>query len=153
MSIEHLREILLSSPAQRAELVAFMARQGIRLDADVEYACGFFSEEEELLACGGHAGCILKGFAVAPEAYWCAALAKTDDKEVKLETLDSDHLVSVEEMKRILESYAVPDSSVKIVPGYAAVSSYKYSLQDIADSISALFDHRYEIELPPKTAE
>lgn len=92
-------------------------------------------------------------FAVAPEAYWCAALAETDDKEVKLETLDSDHLVSVEEMKRILESYAVPDSSVKIVPGYAAVSSYKYSLQDIADSISALFDHRYEIELPPKTAE
>ncbi len=68
MSTEHLREILLSSPAQRAELAAFMGRQGIRLDADVEYACGFFSEEDELLACGGHAGCILKGFAVAPEA-------------------------------------------------------------------------------------
>ncbi|MBO4295992.1 MAG: hypothetical protein J5863_04475, partial [Desulfovibrio sp.] len=54
----------------------FMEGQGIRLDADVEYACGFFSEEDELVACGGHAGAILKGFAVAEEARGCNMLGR-----------------------------------------------------------------------------
>ena len=51
-------------------------------------------------------------------------------------------------MKRILASYSVPDSSVKIVPGYAAVSSYIIYLADVADRLSALFDNRYEVVLP-----
>ncbi len=76
MSTERLREIQLFSPAQRAQLRSFMERQGIRLDGDVEYACGFFTEEDELVACGGYAGSILKGFAVAGEARGCNMLGR-----------------------------------------------------------------------------
>ena len=87
-------------------------------------------------------------FAIAPETYWCAALAETGSTDVQLQDLNSGYPVSVEEMKRILASYSVPDSSVKIVPGYAAVSSYIIYLADVADRLSALFDNRYEVVLP-----
>lgn len=67
MATEELREILLSSPAQKKQLQSFMEKMGLTLDDDLEYAVGIFSEEDDhLIACGGHARNILKGFAIEP---------------------------------------------------------------------------------------
>ena len=61
------RAIDLHSPWQQRMLSAFLATQGLSLDA-LDYAVGIFGEDDELLACGGHDGDILKDLAVSPEA-------------------------------------------------------------------------------------
>ena len=62
-----LRDIQLHSPWQRQALSAFLAAQGLSLDT-LDHAAGIFDENDELLACGGHEGSILKDFAVSPTA-------------------------------------------------------------------------------------
>ena len=63
-----LRDLQIGVPRGRKLLGDFLAAQGLGLDADMEYAVGAFDDDDVLVACGGYAGAVLKGFAVAEAA-------------------------------------------------------------------------------------
>lgn len=69
------REIALTE-RHREALAAFLKTAELRLEPDLEYAVGIYDNSEELVACGGHAGRVIKCLAVRPDYQSQGLLAK-----------------------------------------------------------------------------
>lgn len=62
-----IRPVPLRYASDRQELKNFLARQGLRFEADIETAFGVYDAEDRLTGCGCAAGPLLKCFAVSEE--------------------------------------------------------------------------------------
>ena len=70
------RQILLTLPREKAELLAFLEKHHLHPEDDLTYATALVDEEDEIVACGASNGRLLKCFAVNEDLRGCNALGK-----------------------------------------------------------------------------
>lgn len=70
------RDLLLSIPREKAELLAFLEKHHLHPEDDLTYATVLVDEDEEIVACGATNGRLLKCFAVNEDLRGCNALGK-----------------------------------------------------------------------------
>ena len=70
------RDILLTLPREKAELLAFLERHHLHPEDDLTYATALVNAEDEIVACGASNGRLLKCFAVDEELRGCNALGR-----------------------------------------------------------------------------
>lgn len=70
------RDILLSIPREKAELLAFLERHHLHPEDDLTYATVLVDDDDEIVACGASNGRLLKCFAVNEELRGCNALGR-----------------------------------------------------------------------------
>lgn len=70
------RDILLTIPSEKAELLAFLERHHLHPEDDLTYATALVNDEDEIVACGASNGRLLKCFAVDEELRGCNALGR-----------------------------------------------------------------------------
>ena len=70
------RDILLTIPREKAELLSFLERHHLHPEDDLTYATALVNDEDELVACGASNGRLLKCFAVDEELRGCNALGR-----------------------------------------------------------------------------
>ena len=70
------RDLLLSIPREKAELLAFLEKHHLHPEDDLTYATVLVNEDEEIMACGATNGRLLKCFAVDEELRGCNALGR-----------------------------------------------------------------------------
>ena len=70
------RDILLTIPAEKAELLAFLERHHLHPEDDLTYATALVNDEDEIVACGASNGRLLKCFAVDEDLRGCNALGR-----------------------------------------------------------------------------
>ena len=70
------RDILLSLPREKAELLAFLEKHHLHPEDDLTYATVLVNEDEEIVACGASNGRLLKCFAVDEDLRGCNALGR-----------------------------------------------------------------------------
>lgn len=70
------RDILLTLPREKAELLAFLARHQLHPEDDLTYATALVNDDDEIVACGASNGRLLKCFAVNEELRGCNALGR-----------------------------------------------------------------------------
>ena len=62
---DSLRQLNLSDNRNMEQLTALLSGEGLTRDANLDYCCGIFDEDERLIATGSCAGCTLRCLAVA----------------------------------------------------------------------------------------
>lgn len=62
---DSLRQLNLSDNRDMEQLTALLSGEGLTRDANLDYCCGIFDEDERLIATGSCAGCTLRCLAVA----------------------------------------------------------------------------------------
>ena len=70
------RDILLTIPQEKAELLAFLERHHLHPEDDLTYATALVNDEDEIVACGASNGRLLKCFAVNEDLRGCNALGR-----------------------------------------------------------------------------
>jgi len=70
------RDILLTIPREKAELLAFLERHHLHPEDDLTYATALVNDEDEIVACGASNGRLLKCFAVDESLRGCNALGR-----------------------------------------------------------------------------
>lgn len=70
------RDILLTIPSEKAELLSFLERHHLHPEDDLTYATALVNDEDEIVACGASNGRLLKCFAVDEELRGCNALGR-----------------------------------------------------------------------------
>ena len=70
------RDILLTIPREKAELLSFLERHHLHPEDDLTYATALVNDEDEIVACGASNGKLLKCFAVNEDLRGCNALGR-----------------------------------------------------------------------------
>ncbi len=70
------RDLLLTIPREKAELLAFLEKHHLHPEDDLTYATVLVNEDEEIMACGATNDRLLKCFAVDEELRGCNALGR-----------------------------------------------------------------------------
>lgn len=70
------RDILLTIPQEKAQLLAFLERHHLHPEDDLTYATALVDDNDEIVACGASNGRLLKCFAVNEELRGCNALGR-----------------------------------------------------------------------------
>ena len=70
------RDLLLSIPREKAELLAFLEKHHLHPEDDLTYATVLVNEDEEIVACGATNDRLLKCFAVDEDLRGCNALGR-----------------------------------------------------------------------------